>query len=75
MINKEELRGLTVEELQEKLADALEERDNLQIQKATHQITNPLRIRAVRREIARLNTYIHQHKLGIAADTIKEENE
>lgn len=74
MRNKEELKGLTVEELQERLADAIEERDNLQIQKATHQIANPLRIREVRREIARLNTYIHQHKLGIAVNTKKDEN-
>ncbi len=73
MKNNEELKGLTIEELQDKLADAFEERDNLQIQKATHQISNPLRIREVRREIARLRTYIHQHELGIAVETKKDE--
>jgi large subunit ribosomal protein L29 len=73
MKNNEELKGLTLEELQDKLADAFEERDNLQIQKATHQISNPLRIREVRREIARLHTYIRQHELGSAAETEKEE--
>jgi large subunit ribosomal protein L29 len=73
MNNNEELRGMSKEELQEKLADAFEERDNLQIQKATHQISNPLRIREVRREIARLNTFIHQHELGTAVETKKDE--
>lgn len=73
MKNNEELKGLTVEELQDKLTDAFEERDNLQIQKATHQISNPLRIREVRREIARLKTYIRQHELGVAAELKKDE--
>ena len=73
MKNNEELEGLTVEELQDKLADAFEERDNLQIQKATHQISNPLRIREVRREIARLKTYIRQHELGIIVETKNNE--
>lgn len=73
MKNNEELKGLTLEELQDKLADAFEERDNLQIQKATHQISNPLRIREVRREIARLNTYIRQRELGVTVEIKKEE--
>lgn len=73
MKNNDELNELTVEELQDKLADAFEERDNLQIQKATHQISNPLRIREVRREIARIKTYIRQHELGIAVENKKDE--
>ena len=48
-----------------------EEYDNLQIQKATHQLTNPLRLRFVRREIARVKTFIRQHELGI---NVKTEN-
>jgi large subunit ribosomal protein L29 len=73
MKNNEELKGLTIEELQDKLADAFEERDNLQIQKATHQISNPLRIREVRREIARLKTYIRNQELGLAVEPKKDE--
>ncbi len=65
MKNKEDFRGLSLEELQEKLEAVYEESDNLQIQKATHQLTNPLRIREVRKEIARLKTYIRQFELGI----------
>ena len=73
MKKNDELKGLTKEELQDRLAEVFEERDNLQIQKATHQISNPLRIREVRREIARLHTYIHQYDLGIAVETKKDE--
>ena len=65
MKNKEDYSGLSLEELQEKLETVYEESDNLQIQKATHQLTNPLRIREVRKEIARLMTYIRQFELGI----------
>jgi large subunit ribosomal protein L29 len=65
MKNREDYKGLSLEELQEKLEEIYVERDNLQIQKATHQLTNPLRIREVRREIARIKTFIRQHELGI----------
>jgi len=63
MKNKEDFKGLSLEELQAKLEEAYEESDNLQIQKATHQLTNPLRIREIRKEVARLKTFIRQHEL------------
>jgi large subunit ribosomal protein L29 len=68
MKSKEDLKGLSVEELQEKLEQAMEELENLQLQQASHQISNPIRIRFVRREIARLKTVIHQHELGLAKE-------
>lgn len=67
MKSREDWHTLTPEELKDKLTAALEEYENLQLQKATHQITNPMRIRIVRRNVARLRTYIRQHELGIAA--------
>ncbi len=70
MKNTEELKTLSLDELKGRLEDALEEHHNLMIQKSTHQINNPLRIREVRREIARIKTFIRQHELGI----IKTEN-
>ena len=72
MKNKEELAGLTLDELKEKFTEVVEEYDNLHIQKATHQLTNPIRIRDVRKEIARIKTYIHQHELGIINVTNNE---
>ncbi len=65
MKNREDYSGFSLEELQDKLVETVEEMDNLRIQKATHQLTNPLRIREVRREIARLKTFIRQHELNI----------
>lgn len=60
-----EIRELTLEELKLKLEDANEELANLRIQKALGQLNNPLRIRIVRREIARLKTVLHEYELGI----------
>ena len=65
MKNREDYSGLSLEELKDKLVEVLEEMDNLRIQKATHQLTNPLRVREVRKEIARLKTFIRQHELNI----------
>ncbi|APF17661.1 50S ribosomal protein L29 [Caldithrix abyssi] len=65
MKSKEDLKGLTLDELKAKLEEAKEEYENLLLQKATHELSNPLRIRTVRREIARIKTFIRQHELGI----------
>jgi large subunit ribosomal protein L29 len=65
MKSKEDLSGLTVEELQDKMEQAMEEFENLRLQQASHQISNPIRIRFVRREIARIKTIIRQHELGL----------
>ncbi len=61
-----ELRELPLDELEEKLNEVLDELSNLKIQKATHQITNPSRIRMVKKEIARCRTLITEHKHNAA---------
>lgn len=69
MKNREDLKGLTIEELQERLTEQLAEYDNLHIQKATHQLTNPIRLREVRREIARIKTFIRQQEIAAEGQT------
>ena len=53
-----ELRDLNVAELQEKLLSQKKELFNLRFQLATGQLENPIQIRNVRRDIARINTMI-----------------
>ena len=65
MKSRDEIFGLSSEELETKLTELHSEMGNLQLQKATHQITNPLRIRTVRRDIARVITLINEYKSGI----------
>jgi large subunit ribosomal protein L29 len=72
MKSRDELLNLAPEELETKLVELQGEMENLQLQKATHQITNPLRIRTVRRDIARVKTLINEHKNGIRNINVKE---
>jgi len=51
-----ELRGMTVDELVQKEKDLRKELFNLRFQQATGEIENPMRIRAVRKDIARVFT-------------------
>ncbi len=60
-----EIRALSVEEIKQQLDDLLEELANLRIQKATHQLINPSRIRQVKRDIARHKTILREKELGI----------
>ncbi len=61
----EELRGLSTVELKEKLRELREELFNLRFQKSIHQLENPMRIREVKRDIARVLTVIREKELGI----------
>jgi len=60
-----ELRTLTGDALAEKLQEAKEELFNLRFQNATGQLDNTARLRAVRREIARIYTVQRERELGI----------
>lgn len=54
----DKLRELGVEEIQQKEKDLRQELFNLRFQQATHQLENIMRIRTVRRSIARAKTVL-----------------
>lgn len=58
-----EIRNHTSEELAKKLGDLKEELFKLRFQLATGQLENPMRIREVRRGIARVQTIIREREL------------
>ncbi|HEY2490572.1 MAG TPA: 50S ribosomal protein L29 [Streptosporangiaceae bacterium] len=60
-----QLRTQTEEELDVKLAEAKAELFNLRFQAATGQLESHGRLRAVRREIARIYTVKRERELGI----------
>lgn len=60
-----EIRELTAEELQKKLSDLKEELFNLRFQLATGQLDNALRVRDVRRSIARVMTVQRERELNL----------
>ena len=57
-----ELRESTIEELQSKEQDLRRELFNLRFQQATGEIENPMRIRAIKKDIARLLTIANEKK-------------
>jgi large subunit ribosomal protein L29 len=58
----EELRGLTQDQLEDRLASLKKEQFNLRFQRATGQLENTARVRAVRRDIARIKTMQGQRR-------------
>ena len=56
----EEVRGLTADQLKDKLADLKKEQFNLRFQKATGQLEKSSRVNEVRKEIARVKTIARQ---------------
>ena len=61
----DELRNLSDAELNQKVREFKEELFNLRFQHATAQLDNPMRIREVKRIIARIKTIIRERELGI----------
>ena len=58
-----EIRELTGEELNKKLNDLKAELFNLRFQLAINQLDNPMRITAVKKDIARVKTIIRENEL------------
>ncbi|MBC9785261.1 50S ribosomal protein L29 [Heliobacillus mobilis] len=58
-----ELQDLSTEELNKKLVDFKDELFRLRFQLATQQLENPMRIREVRKNIARTQTVLRQREL------------
>ncbi|MCB0279768.1 MAG: 50S ribosomal protein L29 [Calditrichaeota bacterium] len=51
-----EIKSLKKEELENRINEYLEEIENLRFQAATTQLTNPIKLRTLRRNIARIKT-------------------
>ena len=58
-----EIRQLSVEELNTKLADLKKDLFNLRLQHAINQLDNPLKIAEVKKDIARVNTILRELEL------------
>ena len=59
-VKTSELRNLKSGELETKLSDAREELMKLRFQQVTGQLTDTSRLRILRREIARMQTILHE---------------
>lgn len=55
-----DMRQLSREDLQARLTEALDSMSELRFQQGTSQLENPLKVRALRRNIARLRTLLRE---------------
>ncbi|MCK4656789.1 MAG: 50S ribosomal protein L29 [candidate division Zixibacteria bacterium] len=60
-----QIRDLSIEEVEHRLSEIDEELLNLNLRKRLQKLDNPLRLRVLRRDRARLKTILNEHKVGI----------
>jgi len=64
MMKANEVRQLNATELETKLGELKKDLFHLRMQHATNQLDNPIRIQALRRDIARVKTVIREKQRG-----------
>ena len=62
----DEIRELSVEEIQSRIGELEEERFRLNFRAATEPLEDPLRLRWIRKDIARLKTILRERQLESA---------
>ena len=60
----EDIRGLTDEEIQERIQELTEERFRLRFRSATMELENPKVLTEIRRDIARMKTILRERELA-----------
>ena len=65
MMKAKELKNLSVEELNKKLDELKKDLLMLRMQQATNQLDNPMRLAAVKKDIARIKTIIREKETNI----------
>ena len=60
-----DIRGLSVEKLEEKLQELKKDLFMLRMQHATNQLDNPMQIAAVKKDIARVKTIIREKETNV----------
>ena len=60
-----EIKDMTVDELNSKLPELKQELFNLRFQHAVNQLENPKRLQAVKKDIARVKTFIRKQESNV----------
>jgi large subunit ribosomal protein L29 len=63
-MKKSIIKDLTKEELLQQREELEEELFNLNMQKSAKELDNPLKLRVIKRDIARINTLLREEELG-----------
>ncbi len=65
MMKAKELKNLSAEELAKKLDELKKDLFMLRMQHATNQLDNPMRLNAVKKDIARIKTIIREKETNV----------
>lgn len=63
-MNAIEVRELTDDEIRDRISETREELFRLRFRSATQQLENPMLIRSLRRDLARMNTILRERELS-----------
>jgi len=72
-MKKEQIRELTKDELLQRKTEMEQEMLNLRLQRASKELDNPLRLRSLRRDVARINTILREEELQIRSLAQRDE--
>jgi len=67
MMKPGQIRELSVDEMSARIKELEEERFRLKFRSATETLDDPLRLRVIRRDIARLKTVLHEQQTKAGA--------
>ena len=70
----EDMRNQSVDDLRAKLAELTEERFRLRFRGATQPLEDPLRLRVIRKDVARINTILRERAMSASAGTAARGN-
>ncbi len=70
MLTIDEIRAKESGDLRQEVIERTREVFNLRFQKATEKAENPGRIRALRRDVARMRTVLRERELGIRGQSV-----
>jgi large subunit ribosomal protein L29 len=65
----EEIREMSADDIKSRVAELEEERFRLRFRSATEPLENPLRLRTIRKDIARLKTVLGERERGVGAQS------
>ena len=65
MMKAKEIRNLSTDELNKKLGELKKDLFMLRMQHATNQLDNPMRLNAVKKDIARIKTIIREKETNV----------
>tara|TARA_B110000438_G_scaffold200945_2_gene192471 strand:- start:622 stop:822 length:201 start_codon:yes stop_codon:yes gene_type:complete len=64
MAKKKNIRDMSIDELKSNLNELMDALFNFKFQKALQQLEHPQKIRHIKKDIARVKTYLRKYELG-----------